>query len=109
MELVIILNVSKPFCRRCFSRVIDIGWSQSSVYPHLYLHWWTCYHCPDNELVTEGTETVLNDPVTAIYQHRLSVTSGGEYRCSVTNQRLQIASQLKVGKLTNIRSKILQV
>ena len=20
-------------------------WSQSSVHPHLYLHWWTCYHC----------------------------------------------------------------
>ena len=28
---------------------IDSGlcpqWSQSSVHPHLYLHWWTCYHC----------------------------------------------------------------
>ena len=20
-------------------------WSQSSVHPGLYLHWWTCYHC----------------------------------------------------------------
>ena len=38
--------IATPFCRRYYSRVIDIGWSQSSVHPHLYLHWWTCYHCP---------------------------------------------------------------
>ena len=46
----------------------------------------------DSELVTEGTETVLNDPETARYQHRLSVTSGGEYRCSVTNTKPSEAS-----------------
>ena len=23
----------------------ETQWSQSSVHPHLYLHWWTCYHC----------------------------------------------------------------
>ena len=46
----------------------------------------------DNELVTGGTETVLNDPETARYQHRLSVTSGGEYRCSVTNTKPSEAS-----------------
>ena len=47
----------------------------------------------DNELVTEGTETVLNDPETARYQHRLSVTSGGEYTCSVTNTKPSDDSQ----------------
>ena len=46
----------------------------------------------DSELVTEGTETVLNDPETARYQHRLSVTSGGEYRCSVPNTKPSEAS-----------------
>ena len=43
-------------------------------------------------VITEGTETVLNDPVTARYQHRLSLTSGGEYRCSVTNTKSSEAS-----------------
>ena len=41
----------------------------------------------DNELVTEGTETVLNNTESVRYQHRLSVTSGGEYTCSVTNTK----------------------
>ena len=35
--------------------------------------------------VTEGTETVLDDPVTAQYTHTLNVTSAGNYKCTVTN------------------------
>ena len=35
--------------------------------------------------VTEGTETVLDDPETAQYTHTLNVTSAGNYKCTVTN------------------------
>ena len=37
--------------------------------------------------VTEGTETVLDDPVTAQYTHTLTVTTGGEYTCTVENNK----------------------
>ena len=44
---------------------------------------------------TEGNETVLDDPVTAQYTHTLSIGvgafdseyTGGEYTCTVTNDR----------------------
>ena len=39
----------------------------------------------DSVTVTEGTETVLDDPVTAQYNHTLTVTSAGEYTCTVAN------------------------
>ena len=41
----------------------------------------------DSTTVTEGTETVLNDPVTANYTHTLTVTEGiaGLYTCRITN------------------------
>ena len=37
--------------------------------------------------VTEGNETVLNDPVAAQYTHTLTVTGrgGGDYVCTVSN------------------------
>ena len=35
--------------------------------------------------VTEGTETVLDDPVTAQYTHTLNVTATGKYKCTVAN------------------------
>ena len=43
----------------------------------------------DSTTVTEGTETVLNDPVTAQYTHTLTVTGRlpGLYMCSVSNHR----------------------
>ena len=41
----------------------------------------------DSTTVTEGTETVLNDPVTAQYTHTLTVTAGGEYTCTVANNK----------------------
>ena len=41
----------------------------------------------DSTTVTEGTETVLDDPVTAHYTHTLTVTTGGEYTCTVSNNK----------------------
>ena len=46
----------------------------------------------DSVSITEGTETVLNDPETAQYTHTLIVTSGGLYTCTVTNNKPSIAS-----------------
>ena len=43
----------------------------------------------DSVTVTEGTETVLDDPVTAQYTHTLTVTGRQEglYRCTVANKK----------------------
>ena len=41
----------------------------------------------DSITVTEGTETVLDDPVTAQYTHTLTVTTRGEYTCTVFNNK----------------------
>ena len=41
----------------------------------------------DSTTVTGGTETVLDDPVTAQYTHTLNVTTGGEYTCTVSNNK----------------------
>ena len=48
----------------------------------------------DNVTITEGNETVLNDPVTAQYTHTLTVTEilGGLYTCTVTNNKPSTAS-----------------
>ena len=46
----------------------------------------------DSTTVTEGTETVLNDPVTAQYTHTLNVTVAGEYACTVANNKPSAAS-----------------
>ena len=42
-----------------------------------------------DDTVTEGTETVLDDPVTAQYSHTLTVTGreGGLYTCTVANNK----------------------
>ena len=53
----------------------------------------------DSDTVTEGTETVLDDPVTAQYTHNLTVTGrlGGLYTCTVANDKpSQDSVQLKV-------------
>ena len=44
----------------------------------------------DSTTVTEGTETVLDDPVTAQYTHTLTVTGRlpGLYNCTVENNKL---------------------
>ena len=43
----------------------------------------------DSTTVTEGNETVLNDPVNAQYTHTLTVTGrqGGVYKCTVENNK----------------------
>ena len=43
----------------------------------------------DSDIITEGNETVLNDPVTAQYTHTLTVTGrlGGNYTCTVVNNK----------------------
>ena len=43
----------------------------------------------DSTTVTEGTETVLDDPVTAQYTHTLTVTGTlpGLYNCTVENNK----------------------
>ena len=46
----------------------------------------------DSVTITEGTETVLNSQVTAQYTHTLTVTSGGEYTCTVANGKPSTAS-----------------
>ena len=48
----------------------------------------------DSTTVTEGTETVLDDPVTAQYTHTLTVTGRvlGIYTCTVTNNKPSSAS-----------------
>ena len=48
----------------------------------------------DSITVTEGTETVLDDPVTAQYTHTLTVNGGveGLYTCTVANNKPSTAS-----------------
>ena len=46
----------------------------------------------DSTTVTEGTETVLDDPETAQYTHTLTVTTAGEYTCTVENNKPSSAS-----------------
>ena len=43
----------------------------------------------DSDTITEGTETVLDDPVTAHYTHTLTVTGRleGLYTCTVANDK----------------------
>ena len=38
-------------------------------------------------VITEGTETVLNDPETAHYTHTLTISLAGEYTCTVANDK----------------------
>ena len=56
----------------------------------------------DSVTVTEGTETVLDDPVTAQYTHTLTVTgkTSGFYRCRVDNQQSHASLSLELrGKI----------
>ena len=46
----------------------------------------------DSDTVTEGTETVLDDPETAQYTHTLTGSREGEYTCTVTNNKPSTAS-----------------
>ena len=46
----------------------------------------------DSVTVTEGNETVLDNSTIAQYTHTLTVTSAGEYTCTVTNVKPSTAS-----------------
>ena len=48
----------------------------------------------NSDIVTEGTITVLDDPVPAQYTHTLSVTGrlGGLYTCNVSNNKPSYAT-----------------
>ena len=48
----------------------------------------------DSTNVTQGTQTVLNDPVTAQYTHTLTVTGRmpGLYTCTIANNKPSSAS-----------------
>ena len=51
-------------------------------------------------VITEGTDTVLNDPVTANYTHTLTVTTWGMYTCTVSNDKPSSASAtIRLGTL----------
>ena len=65
----------------------------------------------DSDNVTEGAETVLDDPETAQYNHTLTVTGrlGGLYTCNVSNDmpsseslNLSIAGICHIGHMTRI-------
>ena len=78
-----ILNSDNQFTLTC----ISIGGPATSVQ-------WT----RDSTVVTEGTETILNDPVTAQYTHTLTVTGrlDGVYTCTVTNKVSRDSAQFIV-------------
>ena len=52
----------------------------------------------DSTTITEGTETVLNDPVTAQYTHTLQVINqtAGLYKCMIANDVSNISGELYV-------------
>ena len=52
----------------------------------------------DSATITEGTETLLNDPETAQYTHNLTVTErlGGLYTCTVSNKPSSASADITV-------------
>ena len=46
----------------------------------------------DSDTVTEGTLTLLDDPVTAQYNHTLTGSTAGTYTCTVANSKPYTAS-----------------
>ena len=61
----------------------------------------------DSDTVTEGTETVLDDPLTAQYTHNLTVTGrlGGLYTCTVANDKpSQDSAELQVEGINTLKN-----
>ena len=56
----------------------------------------------DSTTVTEGTQTVLDNPVTAQYTHTLTLTTGGEYICTVENSAFSAYKSITVKGLFQI-------
>ena len=50
----------------------------------------------DFTTVTQGTETVLNDPVTAQYTHTLTDRTAGLYTCLIANSVSNVSAKLPV-------------
>ena len=59
--------------------------------PATYVTW-----TRDDDVLTEGSETVLDNTLTAQYTHTLTVTTAGEYNCTVANAKLLLASSSKM-------------
>ena len=55
--------------------------------PATYVTW-----TRDDDVLTEASETVLDDTLTAQYTHTLTVTTAGEYTCTVANAKPSEAS-----------------
>ena len=74
-----------------------VTWTRG-YYDENYYRYYYNYYYYRSITVTEGTETVLNDPETANYTHTLTVTGrlGGNYTCTVANEALSNSSQLDV-------------
>ena len=48
----------------------------------------------DSTTITEGTKTMLDDPVTAHYTHTLNVIAAGEYNCTVANKAFSASTTI---------------
>ena len=55
--------------------------------PATYVTW-----TRDDDVLTEGSETVLDDTLTAQYTHTVTVTTAGEYSCTVANSKPSVGS-----------------
>ena len=72
MTVSIIVGASPQFTLTCISTggpATTVSWTRDSI------------------PVAKGTQTVLNDPVTAQYTNTLTVTRGGSYTCTVQNDK----------------------
>ena len=79
--MIFFLNASEVFTLTCISTggpATTVSWTRNST-----------------TVITEGTETVLNNGVSAKYTHTLLVRERleGLYKCSVTNQVSNLVSK----------------
>ena len=58
----------------------------------------------DSTTVTQGTQTVLNDPVTAQYTHTLTDRAAGLYTCRVANGFSEVEAELIIQGGTDLGS-----
>ena len=76
LDITFTLNGADSFTLACISTggpATTVQWTRDST-----------------TVITEGNQTVLNDPVTALYTHTLTVTGSlaGLYTCTVANNKL---------------------
>ena len=57
------------------------------THTHTHTHTRDDYSNPRCACAPRVNETVLDDPETAQYTHTLTVTTGGEYTCTVSNNK----------------------